>query len=683
MAGMTMFGLAVAAAQTQDSSGNGLLKGTFHFRHIAIQNVDANFNPTEVTAVSGTITFDGAGHYSASGIVIDNKDVIATSLNSQSGTYTIGANGTGYLTNELYPNDGNALVYGAVAQGVFTGSATESEQDNNIFNDLFVAIPAGASAPTNASFTTPYQTGLLDFTGAGSTAIKNALFELTPNGTGGFGAFNLTGQAANQSGSLRQSVTGATYNFNSDGSATLTFPVPAGISSTNALLTGTRTIFQSADGNFILGWNSNGYDIIFGVKALTSPATNAVSGGLYFTAAVEDTPGGYGTDSYAGSTLNSGNSNGDGVVHQRLNSALTYSVDYGTNDQIVLNADGSTAVDINGYQYLFGAAGQAFVGIGTGGLYSLQVGLHAPAFSGAGVYLNPVGVANAASWQPITASLAPGELLVLSGTGLANTTLTTPSGQPFATSLGGVSVTINGISCPVFYVSPTQLAVAAPYALASNSTGLANIQVTSGGVQSNVVQMYLTDALPGSFAQTADGLGYAAALHAANGQEVTPSNPALPGEFISLYMTGLGTVTPAVKDGAVAPSSPMSWSTEFESGNLQVFFNDYGIGGTVGVPGNIQFAGLAPTMAGLYQINVEVPGIGLSAGDNVYLEFVTDSADINQVTIPFGSAPQPSFTSAPGIGRAQSIKRRVRLARSQNPARTSSGRVIAARRSGL
>ena len=88
-----------------------------------------------------------------------------------------------------------------------------------------------------------------------------------------------------------QSITGATYNFNGDGSATLTIPLPTGVSSTNALFTGSKTIFESADGNFILGWTAGGYDIFFGVKALTIRGTNSLSQGLYFTAALEDSPG--------------------------------------------------------------------------------------------------------------------------------------------------------------------------------------------------------------------------------------------------------------------------------------------------------------------------------------------------------------------------------------------------------
>jgi hypothetical protein len=235
---LSMLSLAAASGQTQDTSGNGMLKGTFEFRHLAVQIVDANFNPTDMTAVFGTITFDGAGNYKIAATSVDNgvSNGAPQPLNL-SGTYAIGSNGIGYLTNPLYPNDQFAYINGAVAQGVFTGSSTESQGDMNTLNDIFVAIPVG-TAPTNASFTTPYQTGVLDFTGANSSAIMNALFKLTPNGKGGFGTISLSGQASNQdANTLSQSITGATYNFNSDGSATLTIPLPSGTSSTDALFT--------------------------------------------------------------------------------------------------------------------------------------------------------------------------------------------------------------------------------------------------------------------------------------------------------------------------------------------------------------------------------------------------------------------------------------------------------------
>jgi uncharacterized protein (TIGR03437 family) len=264
--------------------------------------------------------------------------------------------------------------------------------------------------------------------------------------------------------------------------------------------------------------------------------------------------------------------------------------------------------------------------------------VHAASFSGPGVYLSPVGVSNAASYQPVTASLAPGELITLTGTGLySGSSLNVAPAGAFPTSLGGVSVTIDGTPCAIYYVSATQIAVVVPYELASNTTGLANIQVTNNSVKSNTVQMYVTDAAPGSFSQKASGIGYAAALHATSGQLITQANPVQPGEYISLFLTGLGTVTPTVADGAVGPTSPLSLSDVNSAGNLQVFFNDFNNGST-GNKGTIQFAGLAPSLAGLYQINVQVPTGVLGSGDNVYVEFVTDFADVDQIQVPYGAS---------------------------------------------
>ncbi len=168
---------------------------------------------------------------------------------------------------------------------------------------------------------------------------------------------------------------------------------------------------------------------------------------------MEDSPDYAGTDSYYGGTSNSGDAAGDGVVHERLNLPELPSYDFGTDDQIVLNPDGTTGTDFIGYDYIFGDGGQSFVAIGTNGFFSLVVGMHAPAFSGSGVYLNPIGVVNAASYQPITASLAPGELITLFGTGLTSVTTLTQGGQPFPPTLGGVSVSIDGIPCPIYYVT--------------------------------------------------------------------------------------------------------------------------------------------------------------------------------------------------------------------------------------
>ncbi len=154
---------------------------------------------------------------------------------------------------------------------------------------------------------------------------------------------------------------------------------------------------------------------------------------------------------------------------------------------------------------------------------------------------------------------------------------------------------------------------------------------------SNVVQVNITDVAPGAFSQTANGIGAAAALHAATGQLVTNANPAQPGEYLSLYLTGLGTVSPTISDGAIGPSSPLSTSDVNTAGNLIVYFDDQ-TSASYGNTGTIQYAGLAPGFASLYQINVQVPTTGLTAGDFVTAEFVTDYADFNQIVIPYGTS---------------------------------------------
>jgi uncharacterized protein (TIGR03437 family) len=671
IAAWALFGLIAASGQTQDSSQNALLKGNYRFRHIAIQTVDANGNPTEVTATFGLIVFDGAGNYTITGTQVDNtvSSGAAQAFNT-TGTYAIGSNGTGYVSSPLYPTIYSDYEFGAVAQGVFTGSSTESEGQGNVLNDIFIAIPTG-TAPTNASFNSAYQTGVLDFSAGGSTAIKNALFKLSANGSGGFGSITLNGQAADQtSATITQTVTGATYAFNSDGSATLTIPLATGATSTTALFTGTKTIFVSADGNFILGWTAAGYDIFFGAKALAITGTDAITKGLYFTAGLEDSPSttsGSGTDSYYGALSSFGDSAGDAIVHARLNFPNFYSEDYGSDDVVQLNSDGTLVnPDFSGYQYVFGDAGQAFVGVGTNGNFALVVGMHAAPFSGTGVYLNPIGVVNAASYQPITASLAPGELITLYGSGLSPVTMVTVGGQPFPTTLGGVTVSIDSTPCPIYYVSPTQLSVIVPYEIASNQTGLANIQVTNG-TASNTVQMYFQDSAPGVFSQPQPvtglilGIGFASALHAATGTLVSMNSPAQAGEYISLYMTGLGTVTPSITDGALGPTGTLSVADIYPN-SLSVYFNDY-TNGSIGVSGTIQYAGLAPGLAGLYQINVQVPATGLGSGDSVYVEIVTDSADINQIQIPFGSSSGSSARPARPRARSARMKAQKQKAR--------------------
>ena len=145
------------------------------------------------------------------------------------------------------------------------------------------------------------------------------------------------------------------------------------------------------------------------------------------------------------------------------------------------------------------------------------------------------------------------------------------------------------------------MAVIVPYELASSTSSLADIQVSNNGTLSNVVQVALQNAAPGIFSQTQNGVGLAAALHASTGAVVTASNPAAAGEYLSVFLTGLGSVTPSVATGALGPAPALSYADVFNAGTLTVVFNDYTTG-SYNIKGTVTYAGLAPGLAGLYQI---------------------------------------------------------------------------------
>jgi len=636
---MTVLGGALASAQNLDSSGNGLLKGAFRFRQVAILNYDQNGFVTQVRAAFGTISFDGAGNYSVAGNYIDNtKSSGASQALTVTGTYVIGANGTGYIANPLAPTNSADWIYGAVAQGAFTGSTTEETQI--YLNDLFVAIPAGS--PTNSSFTSPYWIGVMDFTNASDQSVKNGMFQLTPNGSGGLGTITVTGQDYNAaSNPVTQTTSGATYSFAADGTGTMNIPAPNGTTAANALFApAAKTFFVSSDGNLLLGWTPTGYDIFIGVKAI-SGASNATFQGLYYTGTIDDTSN-CGVDTSSGSIW-SARGDGNSIVHERISYPICVGVpfDYVSDNFTQLSGNGTTAnPDYSGYLYAFGPNGQTFVSVGSNGVFSLGLGLHSNNFSGTGVYLYPIGVFNAASYAPITAALAPGELITLFGSNLANSTTSVQGGQVFPTSLGGVQVTINGTQCPIYFVSPNQISVIVPYGTKTaslprrdqSSRQVATIQVNNNGTLSNTVTMYMTDALPGVFTQDQTGIGLGAALHG-DGSLITAANPAKPGETISVFLTGLGTVTPTINDGALGGTNPLNQADQFTSNNLAVNFDDFN-NNSLGNQATITYAGLAPGLAGLYQLNVTVPSTGVgpcipsSTAVGCYLAILTDAAYI-------------------------------------------------------
>ncbi len=598
--------------QTFDSSGNGLLNGNYFVRQVLTQP-DANSNISSATSIIGIITFDGVGDYSFTGQMMTQGG--SAQSYSTSGGYNVASNGLLQLQNPIDSTDTDFGAVGAIGSGnIIVASSTE-----NVYDDILIAIPAGSSL-SNGTINGTYRTGFLDVTSADITQMRDGYFNLISSGNGSFGTVSVTGAISSQnSANTTQSLAGVVYSISgSNGSGTITFPTAS--NAATALLSGQKTIYVSPDGNVLLGGSFNGFDIFVGIKATSGTVSNSAYNGTYFTAALEnDASGDTGTansiDSFYGST----NATGQGATlsHARLVFFDSGPEDYTSDGTYQIGGDGTW--NQAGYQNLLGANGQAVVSVGTGPYYSLSFAVHAKQFSSSGVFINPLGIVNSGSFAPITNSAAPGELVTIFGTGLASTT-TTAQTLPLSTNLGGVQLTINGTAAPLLYVSPTQINAVVPFELTADSTYYLTFQVTSNNAKSNQVMVYNNFTAPGVFTATPNGFGAGAMLHNATGQPVTQANPAVAGEYLQLFVTGLGTVTPAVSDGAAGPSNPLSNSDE--SADIGIDIQD--TNGNIYSSQNVTFAGLAPGYAGLYQINFQMP-TGVPSGQN-WVNVGTDEA---------------------------------------------------------
>ncbi|HME08634.1 MAG TPA: IPT/TIG domain-containing protein, partial [Bryobacteraceae bacterium] len=133
-----------------------------------------------------------------------------------------------------------------------------------------------------------------------------------------------------------------------------------------------------------------------------------------------------------------------------------------------------------------------------------------------------------------TLSIAAGSIISVYGAGLASSTVQAGS-LPLPTQLGNSMLTANGQPLGLFYVSATQINAYLP----ANLSGLVQISVVTSTGGQHTTQVLLASAVPAIFTQDSSGTGVASVLHA-SGQPVTTANPALAGETVSMFLTGLG-----------------------------------------------------------------------------------------------------------------------------------------------
>ena len=588
-----------AGAQTLN---NQALNGKYYFRHISLGTDGSSVtNFTDARSLIGTITFDSSGHYSFTGQqVVGNSAPVSQ---QGSGAYTVDAGGFVSLDSPLRSG---AKINARYSSEAVLGSSTEST--DNTF-DLFAAIPA----PTGGALLGgPYTTVALEFPGAATANMRATQFSLNALPLGVLSTFTVTGHAVNlsQGRPSTQQVTGATFTMGADGTGTFT----AGAANTANLLSGTKNLYLSASGNVILGGSPGSHDIVIGVKALTG-ATNATWNSTLWGAGLRVDTNSVSGYSGAIAARGLGNVTWTKRIKELAQSAGVSATDFTGINAYNLNADGTGTVDLT------------LIGLGTGGklvagasvnsldpgAYEIYFGVPAPSLSGTGVFLNPLGVLNAASFAPPGNPISPGQFIALFGTGLA------PSNQtakpPYPPTLNGVSVLINGKSAPLYFVSPTQINALVPFA----TTGATATITVQNSTTSNAVTVPLAATAPGVYSLDQSGSGSGAILHA-DFSLVNDASPATAGETVLIYLTGMGTTNPTVADGTAG-----SVSTLYNAVAQPTIY----VGGK---PGTAIFNGLAPGFPGLYQINVTLPA-SLPGTGRLPLAIGTANAYHDQVDI--------------------------------------------------
>jgi len=208
------------------------------------------------------------------------------------------------------------------------------------------------------------------------------------------------------------------------------------------------------------------------------------------------------------------------------------------------------------------------------------------------------GIVSASSFAA-QAPLAPGAMISIFGSKLGNGTAPAPS-LPLTTQLAGATLVIAGQSMPLLYASDGQINAILPFGLPLN-TRLQVIATNSSQV-SVPEEITIAPASPGVF--VAGPLSQGHIYVGAN--RADSNNPARAGDEIVIYCSGLGPVNVPVVDGAASPTAPIAFATNIPTVTIG------------GVNARVDFAGLTPGFAGLYQINASIPS-GITPGAAVPL----------------------------------------------------------------
>ncbi len=259
--------------------------------------------------------------------------------------------------------------------------------------------------------------------------------------------------------------------------------------------------------------------------------------------------------------------------------------------------------------------------------------------------------------------IAPGSIASLFANGLGSASVNQVSLFP-STQSEGVQVTFNGEAAPLFHLlpgaSPQQIDLEVPTDLPTSGT--VDVQLATSAATYANYKLTMAPASPGFYrftdpktssqyviaqfvnsawlampVSTTANLGLPACTAGASALTQC-GQPAAAGDYLVLYLTGLGLATPngdpAGKPLGTGQNPPVDGSVLFETPTLPTVT----IGG---VAAKVLFSGLAPGFAGEYQIDVQVPA-GVASGDSVpVVVTMLGAKDTTNISIQPGRVAPP------------------------------------------
>ena len=202
-------------------------------------------------------------------------------------------------------------------------------------------------------------------------------------------------------------------------------------------------------------------------------------------------------------------------------------------------------------------------------------------------------ILNAASYNPDFVS--PGEVVAIFGTALgpaAPAAMQLDGSGQVAATLANTRVLFDGNPAPLLYVSATQLNAVVPFEIGTNAV---QVQVESQGLWSSPLTIPAAPGSPGIFSVDGSGHGQGLIVNT-DGTLNAPQNPAPAGSLVVFYVTGVGSLAPALSDGAVV---------QLENLPEPVLPVTVLIGGQPAPSAHV--TGVPGSVAGLLQIQARIP----------------------------------------------------------------------------